>query len=314
MRSRFSGQTLTHPKWSTLAFVAIGIVSSLWSATSFAASCCGGGFLSQSIITGDERATLASGFSFSNISTEVSDQGLWQNRSVPETLETFRVQGAHIFSDRFQIGGSIPFVRRTRGGGNSSGLGDATLTLGYEILPEWDYSYWRPRGVSYVTITAPSGRSIQDATDSLQLDVRGRGFWAIGIGTTLTKIISKFDFLTTFELHRSFPREISTETFAGQLVPGFGAAWSVGSGLNFNDSRVGASLGFNYEDAVETRGRLASTGAPVRFATASLTASQMFAGDWTASLMISDQTLFGAPTNTTLAKSATVTLQRRFQR
>ena len=314
MPSRFEGSDGSNLALTTLTSITIGLISSICSATALAASCCGGSFASPSIITGDERATLASEFSFSDIATEVSNQGLWQNRAVSETLETFRVQGAHIFSDRFQIGGSVPLVRRTRGGGNSSGIGDTALNLGYEILPEWDYSFWRPRGVTYLTLTAPTGRSIQEATDSLQLDARGRGFWAVGIGTTLTKIISKFDFVTTVELHRSFARDINTAAFSGELVPGFGAAWSIGSGCNFNDSRIGASLGFNYEDAVETRGSIASLGAPVRFATASLIASQMFAADWAASLTYSDQTLFGSPTNTTLAKTATVTLQRRFQR
>ena len=161
---------------------------------------------------------------------------------------------------------------------------------------------------------APTGRSIQEATDSLQLDSRGRGFWAVGIGTTLTKVIAKFDFVASAEGHRSFAKEIKTSTLEGELVPGFGAAWSLGAGYNLRDTRVGANLAFNYEDAVETRGTITSSGAPARFATATLVASQMLSEDWSASIAYSDQTLFGAPSNTTLARTVTATLQRRFLR
>src|SRR5690606_4443144 len=111
---------------------------------------------------------------------------------------------------------------RSRAGNDSMGLGDAFLNLGYEVLPEFEYSAWRPRGVSYLTLAAPTGRSIQDASDSLQLDARGRGFWSLGAGTTLTKVFGRFDALTTFEIHRSFQRSVSTSAIVGELRPGWG--------------------------------------------------------------------------------------------
>lgn len=307
MQSRFS-------LFSILLFASFVSLAIFQAPLAMAASCCGGGFASPSIITGDERTTLSTELSYSNIATEVTSGGLWQSRSSPESLETFRLQGAQIFLDRFQIGGGLPVVRRSRSGSNSSGLGDLGLNLGYEILPEFEYSEWRPRGVSYVTFIAPTGRSIQEATDSLQLDSRGRGFWAVGFGTTLTKVIAKFDFVTSIEGHRSFAKEIKTASLEGELIPGFGAAWSLGAGYNLKDTRFGASLAFSYEDAVETRGTIASAGAPARFATVTLVASQMFAENWSAAIAVSDQMLFGAPTNTTLARTVTATLQRRFLR
>lgn len=279
-----------------------------------AASCCGGGFANPSVITGDEEATLIGDFSYANVGTEVSRGGIWQTRANPETLETFRIQGAHIFFDRFQFGGSVPVIRRTRAESGSLGIGDIAVNLGYEILPEWDFSPWRPRGVSYLTLGTPTGRSIQDATESLQLDARGRGFWSIGIGTTLTKIVGKFDLVSTLEAHKSFSKEIKTATVDGELVPGIGGSFLIGGGYSFQDTRIGASLGFNYEDSVETRGLISSPGSPARFATATLSLSQMLSEDWAAAVAISDQTLFGSPSNTSLARSIGVSLQRRFLR
>ncbi len=296
--------------FSRLALLVLVLATSkAWSA-----ACCGGGFASPSIITGDEKATFSTELNYSNIATDVSSQGIWQSRATDEQLQTFKLQGAHIFLDRFQVGASVPLIRRTRQGADSTGLGDLGFNLGYEILPEWEYSAWRPRGVAFLSLMAPTGRSIQEATNSLQLDARGRGFWSIGLGATLTKIAGKFDLNATAEGHQSFAREVRNSFLEGELVPGFGGLLSFGSGYNVQETRLGAQLSFNYEDAIETRGSIASSGAPTRFATASLVASQMLGEDWSVSLAYADQTLFGAPTNTSLSKSVSITALHRFSR
>ncbi len=293
-----------------LAVIAAIIVPSI----TMAASCCGGSFASPSVITGDEKATLVSEFSVSSVATEVSSGGIWQNRTSPESLETLRLHGAHIFFDRFQIGGSLPVIRRSRAESTSSGLGDLAVNLGYEVLPEWEFNLWRPRGVSYLTLVAPTGRAIQDSTESLQLDARGRGFWSIGIGTTLTKLIGKFDLVSAVEGHKSFSKEVRSANFEAELVPGLGGSVIVGGGFSFQDTRIGTSLGFNFEDAIETRGLISASGSPTRFATVTLSLNQMLTEEWAAAATISDQTLFGSPNNTSLARSIAVSLQRRFSR
>ncbi len=282
--------------------------------SSEAASCCGGGFATPALITGDEKATFSAELSTSTLATDVSANGIWKDRAAVENLETFKIQAAHIFFDRFQFGGSLPIIRRARAGDDSTGLGDAAFNLGYEVLPEWEYSAWRPRGVSYLTLVTPTGRSIQDASNSLQLDARGRGFWSLGIGTTLTKVFGRFDTLASLEVHRSFAREVKTSTLEGELRPGFGGTASIGTGYNFLNTRVGANLTFNYEDPIETRGSVSSQGSLTRFATAAISVSQMFGEDWAVSLAVSDQSLFGAPSNTALAKAIAITAQHRLSR
>lgn len=279
-----------------------------------AASCCGGGFATPALITGDEKATFSAELSTSSLATDVSANGIWKDRAAVETLETFKIQAAHIFMDRFQVGGSLPIIRRARAGDDSTGLGDAALNLGYEVLPEWEYSAWRPRGVSYLTLVAPTGRSIQDASSTLQLDARGRGFWSVGLGTTLTKVFGRFDTLATLEVHRSFAREVKTSILEGELRPGFGGLAALGAGYNYINTRVGANLTFNYENPIETRGSVSSQGSLTRFATASVVVSQMFGEAWAVSLAVSDQSLFGAPSNTALAKAIALTAQHRFSR
>ncbi|CAN5708390.1 hypothetical protein BH10BDE1_BH10BDE1_03010 [soil metagenome] len=282
--------------------------------TAYGASCCGGGFASPSLIVGDDKASLSADLSYSNVATEVSAVGNWEERSSPESLETLRLQGAHIFKDRYQIGASVPVVRRSRASSNSAGFGDVALNFGYETLPDWDYSAWRPRGVSYISVIAPTGRAVQESTETLQLDARGRGFWAVGVGTTLTKTFTRYDFNATAEAHRSFAREVKTSTIEGELRPGYGALASVGLGYNIRDTRLGVSLAFNYEDAIAVDGTITSPGAATQVVTAGLALSQMFGDAWAVSLSYSDQTWFGTPINTSLARTVGFTAQRRFSR
>jgi hypothetical protein len=163
-------------------------------------------------------------------------------------------------------------------------------------------------------LTVPTGRAVQESTDILQLDARGRGFWAIGIGTTLVKSIGRFDFSGTLEGHRSFAREVKTSSLEGEITPGFGSNVSLGAGFNIRETRLGANLALIHEDAIETNGTIISSGSPARVATAGLTISQMIGDVWSVSFAYSDQTLFGTPVNTTLARSVGITAQRRFSR
>ncbi len=292
-----------------------GVITGFFhSKTAAAASCCGGGFATPALIVGDERGTLSVDVSYADIATEVSSSGFWQNRSSPESIETFRLHGAHIFLDRFQAGVSASFINRSRQNQSSAGLGDVALNVGYETLPEWDYSRWRPRGVSYMTLNLPLGRSIQDATEPFQLDARGRGFWSVALGTALTKVRGPIDIFVTVEARRSFVREVKTKDFTGQLRPGYGALASFGVGFNHQLTRLGGSVSLNYEDPIETRGSISSTGSVTRFVTAALSLSQMLNDEWTLSVSYSDQTLFGAPQNTSLARTLMVTTQHRIGR
>lgn len=93
-------------------------------------------------------------------------------------------------SGRYQAGFSLPIQTREKAESQSSkstGLGYTAIILGYEYLPDWDYNPWRPHGFGFMSLTFPAGRSIyeMDAVDGL--DSRGRGFWAMGIKTVLTK-------------------------------------------------------------------------------------------------------------------------------
>jgi hypothetical protein len=282
-----------------------------------AAACCGGSVSVPALITGDDRALLNTSFAYSSIDTDVSSSGIWSKRGDHEISDVYRIEGARIFADRFQAGGSIPVAQRSSDRTNGDTLlGDITANLGYEYLPEWDYSPWRPRGFGFLQLTLPTGKSVNESADPSYLDATGRGFWALGAGTVLTKTIVPWDVSTTFEFHRAFAKSTRDASIGEdiQLHPGWGGTLGVSGGWNWRELRLGGGIAWTYEDPVAVTGAIEDQGAAQRYATATLVASYMMPRDWTVSVAYADQTWFGSPNNTTLSKSILASLQKRWER
>ena len=280
----------------------------------FGAACCGGGFAAPALIIGDDKAQVTTSYAYSQVTDDVGTDSLWHKRNSSETSETFKVEAAHIFYDRWQAGLSIPIIRRTLSEESSSGLGDVSGTIGYEYLPDWDYNPWRPRGLGFIQLTLPTGKSINESDSLYQLDSRGRGFWSIGAGTILTKTIGKWDIYSSFDIHRSFNKSYSNTQSEGVLRPGYGGNFGLGAGYNLSAIRLGAGLSWAYEDPVDVTGSTTSKGAAQRYANGTLSASYLLKNELATTLTYSDQTLFGSPSNTSLGRGAMIYLQKRWLR
>lgn len=301
-------------KPSFLSFFSLTVLLFLQSQTGFAAACCGGGFAAPSVIAGDDKAQISTSYAFSEVVVDnVDSQGIWRQWDEHQKVQTFRIEGAHIVTDRWQAGFVLPVVQRSRLGESYSGIGDAAASLGYEYLPDWDYSPYRPKGIGFLTLTLPTGKARAESEIG-GLDSRGSGFLSLGIGTLLLKSFAKWDALTSFEIHRSFSKAVDNSQIQGRIEPGFGGNFGMGGGYNWKDWRLGTLLTWTYEDAIQIRGQSFSEGSIERFATAQLAASYLANEQWAGTLSYSDQTLFGSPVNTSLGKTAAFSLQRRWGR
>lgn len=283
---------------------------------SFAAACCGGGFAAPSIIAGDEKAQLTTTVSNAEVVIDnVDSQGFWKKSDVHQNVQSIKIEAAHIFSDRYQAGLSIPVIQRTRDSQTYSGLGDLNTSVGYEYLPDWDYNPYRPKGIGFLQLTIPTGKSKADSEVG-GLDSRGNGFWALGAGTLLTKTWTRLDAFFSFEIHRSFSKSVSNSQFDGKLNPAYGSNFGFGLGWNFSDFRFGSSLIWSYEDPIQTQSNFGTnyTGAIERFATAAISASYLVNPEWSGTINYTDQTLVGSPINTSLSKGITLQIQRRWGR
>lgn len=278
------------------------------------AACCGGGSSAPSLILGDDRALFTTSYAQARVTDDVGSDGVWRKRDGRDLGETLRLDAAHIFRDRWQAGAGVPLTRRSRGGETATGVGDATATLGYEYLPEWDYHPIRPRGLGFAQLTLPTGKSPFESDSPLLLDARGRGFWAVGMGTVLTKITGAWDLAASLEAHRAFARKFSNASASGTLKPGFGARAELAAGWSRQAWRLGYAVAWSREDAVEVEGTIPSAGTEQRIATGTASASYAFPGEWAATLSYSDQTAFGAPVSASLEKTVGVSLQKRWLR
>lgn len=281
-----------------------------------AAACCGGCFAAPSIIAGDDKAQLTSSLSLTEVVVDnVDAQGIWRKSDVHQTIQTFKIEAAHIFLDRYQAGLSVPIIKRSQNGTNYSGIGDVAASVGYEYLPDWNYNRWRPKGIGFLQLIVPTGKSRADSEVG-GLDSRGNGFWALGAGTLLTKTWTEFDTFLSVEVHSSFAKNISHSQFSGKLDPGYGGNFGVGLGYNVNDYRIGSAITWTYEDALKTVSStgLVNAGSIERYATALFGVSFMADEEWSGTLNYTDQTLFGEPVNTSLGKGIALQLQRRWGR
>jgi hypothetical protein len=282
-----------------------------------AASCCGAGFTIPSIITSDDKAQLALSYTYSKVHADVLPNGDWRERRQDDHSQIVKLEGAHIFEDRWQAGLSLSFQQRQRSGAmadQARGLGDITGQLGYEYLPDWNYNPYRPKGIGYLSLIAPTGRSVNESTDGSGIDARGRGFWGIGLGTILTKNWGGWDANSNLEIHQSFPKSVHNQQIDGTLHPGRGGSFALGSGFNWNDVRLGGLINWIYEDPINVNGTPASTGSLQRYCNGTIVLSYLLETNATASISYTDQTLLGSPSNTTLSKSVTLFFQQRWER
>lgn len=282
----------------------------------FAAACCGGGSAVPSIIAGDDKAQISTSLSTTDVViNNVDSRGIWRKWDQQQNVRTIKIEAAHIFADRWQVGLSLPVIQRSFNDQTYSGLGDAGVSLGYEVLPEWNYSAWRPKGIGYFQVILPTGKSKIDSEVG-GLDSRGNGFWAFGAGTLLTKTFVQWDVFSSIEIHASLKKDIQTTNFQGKVNPGLGGNFGLGIGYNLTDYRIGSSVTWTYEDPISMESELGTiqNGSVERFATAVASVSYLASDEWSGTISYSDQTLMGNPVNTSLGRGVAVQLQRRWGR
>ncbi len=280
----------------------------------WSAACCGGSFAAPTLISSDDRAQVSFSSSYMDIRKDVSTEGYWIDRKNPESLNTFKFDAAWVFLDRWQSGLSLPVIRRAQEQESATGLGDINLTAGYEWLPDWDYNPWRPKGLVYFQLTVPTGRSIHESQSTLGLDARGRGFWAAGLGSLLTKSVRRYDFFLNTEVHRAFGKSVETQNFLIQVKPSWGVSATGGIGYNLKAFRFGSSLQLVYENPVKTSGSINSDGALQRFVALSTSLSYLYDEVWSTTISYTDQGLLGSPFNTALGQVVALQVQRKWQR
>lgn len=264
------------------------------------------------------------GLSAGALAADANAQGAIASRPVgdSEVSQQIRFDAAALLSDRWQAGFTLPIVRRSRdivgNASESAGIGDLSLTLAYEALPEWSYSPWRPKGFVFLQGRLPTGRSRFDSGAALMMDARGRGFFGLGGGVVLLNHWGAWDAILLAEGHRYFSRNF-TDSATGTDIhhePGWGASASLGIGVSPGRGplRLGIAISPSVDAGVSIRGALNFDTPSESSWTATLQASYLFSPEWSLTAAYSDQVLLGGARNAGLSRTFLVSLQKRWQR
>jgi hypothetical protein len=277
--------------------------------TAESAPCCAGSTALPSLITGDEKTLINASVSFGSVIGDAPAVG----KGVPvfrdtfsknEIRKTMNLGVATLISDRWQVGVSIPVVQNDISTTNnqeiSTQLGDVSATLGFESLPEWEYSLWTPRIYSFVQWVAPTGRSMENSQTRFASDVSGVGYYQLHLGAVAIKRWADWDANVVLKAGHDL-------NFGANLLNS-----SLGAGYSFADRwRVGASLETQYTSTQQMG--VSETAAKLVWNTGA-TVTCLVGSDSSLVVGYMDQTLMGPAYNTTLARTANLSFQRRFER
>ena len=310
----------------SLTFVSsLGLLLSLMKLpTALAAACCAGNAAAPALISGDESSQLGITAARISVIGDAPGSGIPVFRSAheSETTASARLDFATLINDRWQVGAVVPWIqhRVSRLGSDSSAssLGDLKLNVGFEALPEWTYSAWKPRGYVFAQAILPTSRSIYETESSTATDTIGRGFLGLAVGALLLKHGAEWDAFLIPELHHSFSRSFNTSATSYEVLevsPGWGASIAFGGGWSWSEFRLGARLQPVYAQGKRVRSPSSDTISTYQLSwDAGLDVTYLANEDWSFTAAYTDQTLIGPAVNSSLSRSFALGLQRRWQR
>ena len=282
-------------------------------------ACCGGGSSLPTLITGDYRGQVVLTGSNSAVTHDTSVSGKIDKRdgSNQETTETIVLSASYLLSPLWQIGLTIPFKYNTHRAASSNesshGISDLKTQIGYEFLPEYSFSLWKPRGFIFLEQTFPTSKSTYTAEKPLRTDSLGNGFYTAAVGISFVKIIYNYDFLFMTKIYQSLTRRFNQNNESLRVRPGFGHSALLGGGISPSGGnfRLGGTLLYSREGSSAIEGNTSSKSNARYYWEAGLSASYLL-NKYSISLSYNDQSFFGQASNTTLSKSINLSVIKFF--
>jgi hypothetical protein len=289
-----------------------------------AASCCARSPAAPFLIVGDDKAQVNFGISSAHIVGDAAQDGsvAFNSGDISDSIWNYRFDGAVLLSDLFQVGLSVPMVTRSVAAPGvsetSTALGDVRMSLGYEFLPSWSYSAWKPQGFLFSVLSVPTGRSLYESSLPSLADVSGNGFYAVSVGALLIKRWATVDAFFLTEGHYSFNRAFSDAGTVYTVYPGFGA--SAGGGIGWSPGAGRLRVGVRIHPRLDQLESVVYPGTSnralgYRWTTdMGLDAAFLLATTDTLMLSYTDQTLIGPSQSAPLNRSLVLSYQHRWER
>ncbi len=289
----------------------------------WSAPCCARSAAAPFLILTDDEAQIGLGVSAVDAVANVFEKAAFRPSGRTDFTNQYRVDGALLLSDRLQMGLSAAMVGRFVGSTgnpeNNLGFGDTRLSLGYEYLPAWNYSAWKPQGFLFSVVTLPTGRSkFELGSGDSKATVTGLGFYSVALGSIFLKRWNVIDGFIIVEAHYSLPRTFATAYDPQVVVPGLGG--SAGFGLGWSPGGGNWRVGLRVQprvDQVPTNNGIPEYLALPRVISSCDTGfdlSYMLGNSQTIMMSYTDQTLLGYAANTNLNRVLALNFQHRWER
>jgi hypothetical protein len=290
----------------------------------WAAACCARNSATPSLIVGDDEAQINFGVAFGNSVARTMSNGVtvFNPSNVSDMSRNFRIDGAMLLSDRLQVGAGGSVVQRevvhAATAESAIGIGDARMSVAYEILPIWNYSSWKPQAYLFSGVTLPSGRSIYESQNNTRSDVTGNGFYTFSLGSLWIKRWTVWDVFLLPEIHYSLSRTFDYFGDSIGVSPGLGG--SVGLGFGFSPGGGNTRLGLRVQPRMDQprsfsdQALMPSEQSHAMSCDVGLDLSYLLGTTDTMMLSYTDQTWVGPSKNTNLTRNFALSFQHRWER
>lgn len=290
----------------SLVFLTLSLIS----IKGYPAACCGGSSSLPTLITGDYKGQVVLNASNAAVTHDSSEQGTLRKRGAnnKEVIETLSLSGAYLVSSYWQVGATLPVRMNSHMTPNREertvGIGDPKLQLAYEFLPEYGYSWWRPKGFLFLEQSFALSNSTYDASKPLRSDSLGNGLYTTALGASFIKTIQSFDLLFMSEIHQGVKRDFELSGSQFSVLPRLGFSALLGAGLSpfAGNLRIGATLLYSREGERVIRGTINNISTPLYFAELGINVSYLYQ-NWSFQASYRDQTYLSVASNTPLTKS-----------
>jgi hypothetical protein len=291
----------------------------------YSAACCARSSAAPFLILGDDQAQLNLGFSMGKVLAEPAEGGVpvWIDSNRSEVNQNYRIDGSILLTDRLQLGASANWAKHQISMDEvqdaSSSIGDFRVSIGYEILPSWTYSSWRPQGYVFSVITVPTGTSSYELKNGTVAGVTGNGFYSTSFGSLWLKKWAELDVFFINEIHYSLPRSFRSSNGVLNVTPGYGGSAGVGVGYSprSGNLRIGFRIQPKYDQVQRVTTSVIQGSKETSWASscdAGLDLGYMVGDSNTILASYTDQTLFGPSANSNLSRIFGLSFQHRWER
>lgn len=295
----------------------VSLILTLFSHAVFAASCCGGGSSFPGLITTDSKAQLSLSSTYLNEvgKAKQRDQYVYYNEDKKrESLQSL-LSASYMTSEFSQLSLNLSYVQRQYEQGDynekSHNLGDSEISFAYEFFPEKEYSWWKPRGFIFLSLTLPTGKTNYQSSELLYSDVSGKSQWALAIGGAFTKVNGPFDFQGSFKVAHRFKESFSKVKVAGSEF--LSTLLSVGYSPRKSSFRFGASHIYFFETKRSViNGPKETETFDEYYHELALSSHYMLSDEFSTGIIFADQTLIGPVQNTSLSRKITIQILKRW--